>query len=206
MNRWVCAPQSGDCHQFPPLELAGCTRFAHAKLTTGVGDEELAFGEVEAVNDAVGGLDGIEFGDIAGGFGQDTGGVQGFAGGEGIEGFDVGFEDTDIAVGETWGRAAALLEFFLAGGGAGIDQDVADAELFNEAEGFLAGAGAYGEHADDAADAEDDAEGSEESARLLSAQVGDGLAEVGEKDHRELAGGSACPTFEKRIIGGLRMP
>ena len=22
------APQSGDCHQFPPLELAGCTRFA----------------------------------------------------------------------------------------------------------------------------------------------------------------------------------
>jgi hypothetical protein len=21
-------PQSGDCHQFPPLELAGCTRFA----------------------------------------------------------------------------------------------------------------------------------------------------------------------------------
>ena len=29
----VCAPQSGDCHQFPPLELAGCTRFAHAGLT-----------------------------------------------------------------------------------------------------------------------------------------------------------------------------
>src|ERR1700690_3949179 len=23
--RSVCAPQSGDCHQFPPLELAGCT-------------------------------------------------------------------------------------------------------------------------------------------------------------------------------------
>src|ERR1035438_8661963 len=23
-----CAPQSGDCHQFSPLELAGCTRFA----------------------------------------------------------------------------------------------------------------------------------------------------------------------------------
>src|ERR1017187_7329572 len=29
--RSVCAPQSGDCHQFPPLELAGCTRFAHAR-------------------------------------------------------------------------------------------------------------------------------------------------------------------------------
>jgi hypothetical protein len=28
-SRTVCAPQSGDCHQFPPLELAGCTRFAH---------------------------------------------------------------------------------------------------------------------------------------------------------------------------------
>src|ERR1017187_9629590 len=26
--RSVCASQSGDCHQFPPLELAGCTRFA----------------------------------------------------------------------------------------------------------------------------------------------------------------------------------
>src|ERR1035441_7150492 len=26
----VCAPQSGDCHQFPPLELAGCTRFVPA--------------------------------------------------------------------------------------------------------------------------------------------------------------------------------
>src|ERR1017187_4892669 len=137
------------------------------------GVEELAFGQVEAVNDGVGGLDAIEFGDIAGGFGKDAGGVQGFAGGEGLEGFDVGFEDTDIAVGETWGRAAALLEFLLAGGGAGIDQDVADAELFNEAEGFLAGAGADGEHADDAADAEDDAEGSEQSAGLLGAQVGD---------------------------------
>jgi hypothetical protein len=24
------APQNGDCHQFPPLELVGCTRFAYA--------------------------------------------------------------------------------------------------------------------------------------------------------------------------------
>src|ERR1017187_2153902 len=30
----ACAPQNGDCHQFPPLELAGCTRFAHAQLTS----------------------------------------------------------------------------------------------------------------------------------------------------------------------------
>src|SRR5664279_5714629 len=26
--RSLCASQNGDCHQFPPLELAGCTRFA----------------------------------------------------------------------------------------------------------------------------------------------------------------------------------
>jgi hypothetical protein len=27
--RFVCAPQNGDCHQFSPLELVGCTRFAY---------------------------------------------------------------------------------------------------------------------------------------------------------------------------------
>jgi hypothetical protein len=26
------APQSGDCHQFPHLELDGCTRFAHGAI------------------------------------------------------------------------------------------------------------------------------------------------------------------------------
>ena len=41
--------------------------------------EELAFGEVEAVDDAVGGLDAIELGDIAGGFGEDACGVKGAA-------------------------------------------------------------------------------------------------------------------------------
>jgi hypothetical protein len=45
--------------------------------------------------------------------------VQGTAGGEGFEGFDVGVEDADIAVGEAGRGAAALLEFLLAGGGAG---------------------------------------------------------------------------------------
>ena len=102
--------------------------------------EELAFGEVQAVDDAVGGLDAVEFGDVAGGLGQDARGMQGAAGGEGFEGFDVGFEDADVAVGESGGGAAALLEFLLAGGGAGFDEDVADAELLDEAEGFLAGA------------------------------------------------------------------
>src|ERR1035437_6628272 len=128
------------------------------------------------------------------------GGVEATAGGEGFEGFDIGFEDADVTGGESGGGAAALLKFLLAGGGAGFDEDVADAELLYEAERFLAGAGANGEHTDDAADAEDDAEGGEQGSGLLGAEVGDGLAEVGEKDHRELAGGSACPTFEKKII------
>src|ERR1035441_9729423 len=61
--------------------------------------------------------------------------------------------------GERGGGAAALLEFLLAGGGAGFDEDVADAELLDEAEGFLAGAGADGEHADDAADAREESLG-----------------------------------------------
>ena len=135
------------------------------------------------MDDGVGGLDAVELGDVAGGLGEDARGVQGAAGGEGLEGFDVGFEDADVAGGEAGGGAAALLEFLLAGGGAGFDEDVADAKLLDEAEGFLAGAGADGEHADDAADAEDDAEGGEQGAGLLGAQVGDGLAEVGEKDH-----------------------
>ena len=37
------------------------------------------------------------------------------------------------------------------------------------------------------ADAEDDAEGGEQGAGLLGAQIGDGLAEVGEEDHLERA-------------------
>jgi len=37
-----------------------------------------------------------------------------------------------LLIGQTRGGATALLEFLLAGGGAGIDKDVADAGLFNE--------------------------------------------------------------------------
>src|ERR1039457_6331866 len=29
LPRLSCPPQNGDCHQFPPLELVGCTRFAY---------------------------------------------------------------------------------------------------------------------------------------------------------------------------------
>src|ERR1022692_544786 len=108
----------------------------------------------------------------------------------------------DVAVGETGGGAAALLEFLLAGGGAGFDEDVADAELLDEAEGFLAGAGADGEHADDAADAEDDAEGGEQGAGLLGAEVGAGLADVGEKDHWGAPGGEKAVAL--RAAGKLK--
>ena len=100
--------------------------------------EEVAFGEVQAVDDAVGGLDAVEFGDVAGGLGEHAGGVQGAARGERFEGLDVGFEDAHVALGESGRGAAALLEFLLAGGGAGFDEDVADAELLDEAQGLLA--------------------------------------------------------------------
>ncbi len=140
--------------------------------------EELALGEVEAVDDAVGRLDAVEFGDIAGGLGEDARGMHGAARGKGLEGLDIGVEDADVAGGESGRGAAALLKFLLAGGRAGFDEDVAHAELFDEAQRFLAGTAADGEHADDAADAEDDAEGGEQGAGFLSAQVGDGLSNV----------------------------
>ena len=48
-------------------------------------------------------------------------------------------------------------------------------------------AGADGEHADDGADAEDDAERGQQRAGLLRAEVGEGLADIGEADHLERA-------------------
>src|ERR1019366_5735123 len=69
-----------------------------------------------------------------------------------------------------------------------------------EAKGFLAGAGADGEHANDAADAEDDAEGGEQGAGLLGAEVGDGLADVGEEDHRGAPGRSRVDRRRKTIV------
>ena len=99
--------------------------------------EELAFGEAEAVDDGVGRAHAVELGDVAGGLGQHAGGVHGAAGGERFERFDVGLEDAHVALGEPGRGAAALLEFLLAGGGARIDEDVAHAELLDEAERFL---------------------------------------------------------------------
>ena len=40
----VCEPQNGDCHQFPPLELDGCPRFAPgATRPDGIRDEGMTF-------------------------------------------------------------------------------------------------------------------------------------------------------------------
>ena len=54
--------------------------------------------------------------------------------------------------------ATPLLQFLLAGGGPRIDEHIAHAELFDEAERFLARSGADGEHADHRAHAEHDAQ------------------------------------------------
>ena len=105
--------------------------------------------------------------------------MEGTAGGQGFEGFDVGAEDADIALGEAGRGTAALLEFLLAGGGPGFHQDIANAELLDEAQGFLARAGADGQHADHRADAEDDAQSGEQGTGLLGAEVGQSLADVG---------------------------
>ena len=134
------------------------------------------------------------------GLGSTRAGCKRPPGGESLEILDVGVEDADVAVVRAGGRAAALLHFRLAGGGAGIDEDVADAELLDEAERFLACAGADGEHTDDGADAEDDAEGGEEGAGLLGAQVGEGLAEVGKEDHLPRAFMAPCCCFAAWLV------
>ena len=101
-----------------------------------------------------------------------------------FEGFDVGVEDADIALGEAGRGTAPLLEFLLAGGGPGFHQDVANAELLDEAQGFLARAGADGQHANHRAYAEDNAQSRQQGPRLLGAEVGQSLADVGRgEDH-----------------------
>ena len=148
--------------------------------------EELAFGKVQAVDDGVGGLRLRRAPEYRGkAWAERAAGCSVAAGGEGFERFDIGFEDADVALRESGGGAAALLELFVAGGGAGIDEDVAHAQLLDEAQGLLARAGADGQHADDGTDTEDDAERGEQGARLLGAQVAR----------------TAWPRSETRIIG-----
>ena len=139
--------------------------------------------QTEAVNDGVRGTHTEELRNFARGFGEHARGVQGTAGGESLEILDVSFEDAHVAVVEALRGAPALLHFRIAGGRTGIDEDIADAELFDKAERFLAGAGADGEHTYDRADAKYDAESGEERPRLLGAEVGEGLAEIREENH-----------------------
>ena len=101
--------------------------------------------------------------------------MEAFARRESFDGIDVGFQDANIALGEARGGPAALLQLLIAGGGARFDEYIADAELFDEAERFGAGAGADGEHADDRADTEDDAQSRKNAARFLREEVLAGL-------------------------------
>ena len=104
--------------------------------------------------------------------------MHGAARGEQFESVDISAQNARVAIGEAGGRAAALLELLTAGGGPGIDQDIADAELFDEAEGFLFRARADGEHSNDGADTEDDAQSGEQGASLLGPQIGQRLSDV----------------------------
>ena len=62
-----------------------------------------------------------------------------------------------------------------------IDQHIAHAQLLDEAQRLLAGAGADGQHADHRADAEHDAQRRQQRSRLLGAQIGERLGQISEK-------------------------
>ena len=72
--------------------------------------EEAAFGQMQAVDDAVGRAHAVKLRNFARGFGKHARGVEGAARGESFEIFDVGLEDADIAIGEAGRGAAALLQ------------------------------------------------------------------------------------------------
>jgi hypothetical protein len=92
-------------------------------------------------------------------------------------------EIADVALGEAGRGTAALLKFLVAGGGARVHLDVAYAELLNETERLLFGPGAYGQHSDDGAYTENDAQGGEKRTGFLGAQISESLANIGEIDH-----------------------
>ncbi len=164
-----------------------------------VGVEGLAFGESPVVDGGLGGAHAIDLRHILRGLGQHPRGMQAAARGDQLDGVDVGFKDAHVALGETGRGAAALLQFLIAGGRPGFDEQIADAELFDEAQGFLARAGADGEHPDDRADAEDDAERGQHGAGLLRPQVLGGEAEIGEiaaADHGALGSDCIAPPLE----------
>ncbi len=84
-----------------------------------------------------------------------------------FEGIDIAFENAHVTFGEAGGRAAALREFLVTGSGTRFDKEIAYAQLFDKAQRFGTCAGADGQHGDDCADAEDNAEGGENAAGFL---------------------------------------
>ncbi len=112
-------------------------------------------------------------------------------GGELVQILDISFQDADIAIGEAGRSPAPLLQLSLAGGGAGLDEQIANAQLLDESQRLLFCAGPNGQHADHRADAEHDAERRQQSASLLRAQIVRGLPHVGEVA-QEAHFGMAC--------------
>src|SRR4051812_48225923 len=90
---------------------------------------------------------------------------------EHLDGVDVRAEDADVAVVQSLRGLTAFEKLVAIHSLTGVDQDVADAELLDETQRLLARAGADGEHPDDRADAEDDAQRCQYGARLLRTQI-----------------------------------
>jgi hypothetical protein len=109
--------------------------------------------------------------------------MQRAPGGQGFDRVDIGVDYPDIPFRQSRGRSPALLKLFVAHGGAGIDQDIADTQLLDEAQRLLPGSGADRHHADHGTDAKHNAERGEQRSRLLRAQVSECLAEIREDDH-----------------------
>src|SRR5581483_6266284 len=145
--------------------------------------EKPAFGELQAVDRAVGRPDPIEVRDILGRLRQRSGRMQRPARGHQFHGIDICLQNTHVPFGKPRRGTAALLQFFLAHGRAGVDQDISHAKLLDEAQRFLARTGPDRHHADHRAHAEYDSQGGKQRASLLSAQIPERLTEVGKKDH-----------------------
>jgi hypothetical protein len=112
---------------------------------------------------------------------QNAGGEERSAGRDQFNGVDVRLQNAHVAFSKTGRDAPPLLQLLIVGGRLGIDENVADAELFDELQRLLTRAGADRQHADHAAHAEDNAHRGEQGAQLLRAQIGNRLQQVAEE-------------------------
>ena len=140
--------------------------------------EEATFRQFPRVDGRIGGSYAEEFREVRRGIRKDLRGVHAAASGDHLEIVNIGFEYADVALGKAGRRPAALLQFLIAGGGARFDQEVANAEGFDETQGLLASAGADREHADDGTNSEDDTQRGEQRSCLLSPEIGGGQSNV----------------------------